>query len=113
MNRSECQSARPRTGTEDDSDADRQRRMKRVNPRYVLRNWMAESAIRKAEKNDFSEVEETGESLVTLLCDIGPQVQVLQQVLRQPFQEQEAAERAGYASRPPGWAQSLSVSCSS
>ncbi|KAI1891341.1 hypothetical protein AGOR_G00142800 [Albula goreensis] len=82
-------------GQEDDSDADRQRRMKRVNPRYVLRNWMAESAIRKAEKNDFSEV------------------QLLQQVLRQPFQEQEAAERAGYASRPPGWAQSLSVSCSS
>lgn len=27
-----------------------------VNPRYVLRNWMAESAIRKAEMNDFSEV---------------------------------------------------------
>lgn len=27
-----------------------------VNPRYVLRNWMAESAIRKAERNDFSEV---------------------------------------------------------
>jgi len=27
-----------------------------VNPRYVLRNWMAESAITKAEKNDFSEV---------------------------------------------------------
>ena len=27
-----------------------------VNPRYVLRNWMAESAIRKTEMNDFSEV---------------------------------------------------------
>lgn len=27
-----------------------------INPRYVLRNWMAESAIRKAEGNDFSEV---------------------------------------------------------
>lgn len=27
-----------------------------VNPRYVLRNWMAESAIRRAETNDFSEV---------------------------------------------------------
>ncbi|KAK3572266.1 hypothetical protein QTP86_029531, partial [Hemibagrus guttatus] len=26
-----------------------------VNPRYVLRNWMAESAIRKAENNGFSE----------------------------------------------------------
>ncbi|KAJ8396811.1 hypothetical protein AAFF_G00014100 [Aldrovandia affinis] len=82
-------------GQEDDSDADRQSRMKRVNPRYVLRNWMAESAIRKAEKNDFSEV------------------QLLQQVLGLPFQEQEVAEGAGYAARPPGWAQSLRVSCSS
>lgn len=27
-----------------------------VNPRYVLRNWMAESATRKAEMNNFSEV---------------------------------------------------------
>ena len=27
-----------------------------MNPRYVLRNWMAQSAIQKAERNDFSEV---------------------------------------------------------
>lgn len=27
-----------------------------VNPRYVLRNWMAESAVQKANLNDFSEV---------------------------------------------------------
>ncbi|XP_056155280.1 protein adenylyltransferase SelO-like isoform X2 [Lampris incognitus] len=41
---------------DDDCDEDRQHRMKSVNPRYVVRNWMAESAIRKAEVNDFSEV---------------------------------------------------------
>ncbi|KAM3593455.1 uncharacterized protein V6R79_013326 [Siganus canaliculatus] len=78
-----------------DSDADRQRRMKNVNPRYVLRNWMAESAIQKAEMNDFSEVE------------------LLYHTLSSPFITQEAAEEAGYAARPPLWAKRLKVSCSS
>ncbi|CAG5896112.1 unnamed protein product [Menidia menidia] len=77
------------------SDLDRQNRMKSVNPRYVLRNWMAESAIRKAEMNDFSEVEQ------------------LLRVLSSPFVTQVAAEEAGYAARPPRWADSLKVSCSS
>ncbi|XP_026056537.1 uncharacterized protein LOC113042150 isoform X3 [Carassius auratus] len=80
---------------ESDSDAARQHRMQGVNPRYVLRNWMAESAIRKAEGNDFSEVA------------------LLQKTLTEPFVEQEEAERAGYSSKPPSWAQQLRVSCSS
>uniref|UniRef100_A0ABI7YL44 Selenoprotein O n=1 Tax=Felis catus TaxID=9685 RepID=A0ABI7YL44_FELCA len=42
-----------------DSDSERRKRMTTVNPRYVLRNWMAESAVRKAERNDFSETRET------------------------------------------------------
>ncbi|XP_051971133.1 protein adenylyltransferase SelO-like [Xyrauchen texanus] len=78
-----------------DSDKARQHRMQSVNPRYVLRNWMAESAIRKAEKNDFSEVA------------------LLQQTLMEPFVEQREAERMGYSSKPPSWAQQLRVSCSS
>ncbi|KAL7887681.1 hypothetical protein AOLI_G00054020 [Acnodon oligacanthus] len=78
-----------------DSDEHRQRRMRAVNPRYVLRNWMAESAIRKAENNDFSEVE------------------LLQQILTKPFVKQERPESAGYSSRPPAWASQLRVSCSS
>ncbi|XP_030625251.1 uncharacterized protein LOC115808117 [Chanos chanos] len=78
-----------------DSDEDRWSRMRKVNPRYILRNWMAESAIRKAEKNDFSEVE------------------LLQQILTHPFKEQDVAEKAGYANRPPPWAAQLMVSCSS
>lgn len=80
---------------QDDSDLDRQHRMKNVNPRYVLRNWMAESAIRKAERNDFSEVE------------------LLHHILSSPFVTQETAEEAGYAARPPQWARRLKVSCSS
>ncbi|XP_058249406.1 protein adenylyltransferase SelO-1, mitochondrial-like isoform X2 [Hemibagrus wyckioides] len=78
-----------------DSEESRHRRMRGVNPRYVLRNWMAESAIRKAENNDFSEV-------VLLL-----------HTLTEPFVDNEAAERAGYSSRPPAWASELRVSCSS
>ncbi|XP_066574098.1 protein adenylyltransferase SelO [Amia ocellicauda] len=82
-------------GNGHDLDEERQRRMRRVNPRYILRNWMAESAIRKAEKHEFSEV------------------RLLQETLRRPFEQQVAAEEAGYASRPPGWAEDLRVSCSS
>ncbi|XP_020656929.2 protein nucleotidyltransferase YdiU isoform X1 [Pogona vitticeps] len=78
-----------------DSDSERRRRMTSINPRYVLRNWMAESAAQKAERNDFSEV------------------RLVQQVLQQPFQLQMVAERAGYAQRPPAWARAIKVSCSS
>ncbi|KAL7373569.1 hypothetical protein ABVT39_009747 [Epinephelus coioides] len=80
---------------QNDSDLDRQHRMKNINPRYVLRNWMAESAIRKAEVNDFSEVE------------------LLYHILSFPFVTQETAEEAAYAARPPLWAKRLKVSCSS
>uniref|UniRef100_A0A452FWN8 Selenoprotein O n=1 Tax=Capra hircus TaxID=9925 RepID=A0A452FWN8_CAPHI len=78
-----------------DSDSERRKRMTAVNPRYVLKNWMAESAVQKAERNDFSEVH------------------LLQQVLRHPFQKHSAAERAGYSSPTPSWARDLRVSCSS
>ncbi|XP_025786549.1 protein adenylyltransferase SelO-like isoform X1 [Herpailurus yagouaroundi] len=78
-----------------DSDSERRKRMTTVNPRYVLRNWMAESAVRKAERNDFSEVH------------------LLQRVLRHPFQKHSAAEKAGYSSPTPSWAKDLKVSCSS
>ncbi|XP_037612233.1 protein adenylyltransferase SelO-like isoform X1 [Sebastes umbrosus] len=80
---------------QNDSDLDRQHRMKNVNPRYVLRNWIAESAIHKAETNDFSEVA------------------LLHHILSFPFVTQETAEEAGYAARPPLWAKRLKVSCSS
>ncbi|XP_073190392.1 protein adenylyltransferase SelO-like isoform X4 [Lepidochelys kempii] len=78
-----------------DSDSTRRKRMTAVNPRYVLRNWMAESAVQKAKMNDFSEVH------------------LLQEVLQHPFQRQAAAEKAGYSLRPPSWAKDLKVSCSS
>jgi uncharacterized protein YdiU (UPF0061 family) len=67
--------------------------MRAVNPKYVLRNWMAEEAIRKAKDKDFGGVAE------------------LLALLRRPFDEQPDFER--YAAPPPDWAGSLSVSCSS
>ncbi|XP_044149234.1 protein adenylyltransferase SelO-like isoform X2 [Bufo gargarizans] len=78
-----------------DSDSKRRHRMKTTNPRYILRNWMAESAVRKAERNDFSEVHQ------------------LQKVLQRPFEMQKIAELAGYSQEAPEWAKELKVSCSS
>ncbi|MBL7004986.1 MAG: YdiU family protein, partial [Gammaproteobacteria bacterium] len=69
-------------------------RMKLVNPKYVLRNYLAEQAIRLAEdENDFSEVER------------------LMELLAKPFDEQEESEH--YAVTPPRWSEELSISCSS
>ncbi|KAG8573643.1 hypothetical protein GDO81_012479 [Engystomops pustulosus] len=79
----------------EDSDAERRRRMETTNPVYILRNWMAEAAVRKAERNDFSEVH------------------LLQKVLQRPFQRQKMAEEAGYSQKTPQWAKDLKVSCSS
>ena len=67
--------------------------MRLANPRYVLRNWMAESAIRKARAHDFSEVA------------------ALRRCLRHPYDDQP--EFAHYAQLPPDWARGLELSCSS
>ena len=64
-----------------------------ANPKYVLRNWLAEKAIRLANKKDFSEVRRL------LTC------------LRKPYDEQSEFEE--YAALPPDWARGLEVSCSS
>ena len=82
-----------RLAQEGSIQAERSERMKRTNPVYVLRNHMAETAIRQAQAGDFAEV------------------QRLERLLRQPFVEQAGAEAdAGF---PPDWAQSIEVSCSS
>ncbi len=77
------------------SEGLRLERMQEINPRYILRNYMAERAIRLAERGDFSEVHR------------------LYRVLRRPFVRQGEAERAGYTAPPPSWSKDLLVSCSS
>ena len=67
--------------------------MNRVNPLYVLRNHLAEEAIRAAKTGDASEID------------------TLMRLLRDPYTAQAGYER--YAGLPPDWAGSLEVSCSS
>ena len=75
-------------------DAERGAAMRAVNPKYVLRNYLAEVAIRKAEDGgDYGEIER------------------LRQVLARPFDEQP--EFARYAEPPPDWGRKLAISCSS
>src|SRR2546425_2303922 len=75
-------------------EAERAARMKRVNPKYVLRNYLAQMAIRMAtEQKDYSEIER------------------LRLLLRDPFAEQPEMDR--YAAPPPDWGKHLIVSCSS
>ena len=82
-----------RLAAEGSVDAERAARMRRSNPKFVLRNHLAEQAIRQAQRGDFSEV------------------QRLQTLLRSPYDEQPEHEAdAGF---PPAWAQQLEVSCSS
>jgi serine/tyrosine/threonine adenylyltransferase len=82
-----------RLRAEGSDDAARAAAMRRSNPKYVLRNHLAEDAIRQAREGEFSEVRR------------------LLQVLQRPFDEQPEHEAdAGF---PPDWAQHLEVSCSS
>ncbi len=85
---------RIRLPLEASTDAERKARMDRVNPKYVLRNYLAETAIRKAaDERDYSEIGR------------------LMRLLARPFDEQTPMQ--AYAEPAPQWASALSVSCSS
>jgi len=68
--------------------------MSQVNPKYILRNYLAEVAIRKAE--DLNEYDE---------------IDILFKLLEKPFDNHDGYE--SYDSEAPEWAKNLELSCSS
>lgn len=74
--------------------AERQERMLAVNPKYILRNYLLQKAIDKAQQSkDYTEID----TLMTLI--------------KKPFEEHPEYE--AYASPPPVWGKHLPISCSS
>ena len=73
-------------------DNERRKLMDSVNPKYVLRNHIMETAIRDAvERGDYSEIEK------------------VKRIFENPFLEQPQYE--SYAGTSPEWAKGLVVSC--
>lgn len=82
-----------RAASEGVGELERHERMARTNPKYILRNHLAQAAIEAAGQGDTREL------------------QALQRVLSQPFDEQPAQAR--YAEPAPADQPALEVSCSS
>jgi uncharacterized protein YdiU (UPF0061 family) len=86
-----------RTRREEAAPAELARRMDAVNPKYVLRNYLAQEAIDAAHAGD------------------GSKVHLLLDVMRRPFDEQPGRE--AYAAKRPDWARfkpgCSALSCSS
>jgi uncharacterized protein YdiU (UPF0061 family) len=74
-------------------DAEREARMRRANPKFELRNWIAQEAIERALARDYGFIEE------------------LRRLLATPYDEHAGMERL--AEPPSAAARGISVSCSS
>lgn len=82
-----------RLQNESRSDEARESAMRAVNPKYVLRNYLAQQVIQEAQNGDYAPMHE------------------LIKVLARPFDEQPEHEQ--YAAPPPDWGKHMNISCSS
>lgn len=80
-----------RLALENESDDARKERMNSVNPKYVLRNYMAQLAIDDADKGDYKLIDE------------------LYQLLKKPYADQPESEK--WFAKRPDWARNK-VGCS-
>lgn len=84
---------RSRLASEPASPEAREQAMCRENPKYILRNYLAQQVIEASQSGNH-----------------GPLAELLD-VLRRPFDEQPEYEH--YAALPPDWGRHMSISCSS
>jgi len=83
-----------RLKSENSDDQTRKESMNAINPKFILRTYIAEHVIRQAVENgNYSEIEN------------------VRKLLMRPFDEQPENQR--YAEEPPEWAKGLALSCSS
>jgi uncharacterized protein YdiU (UPF0061 family) len=82
-----------RLAVEETADEEREARMRATNPKYILRNYLAQQVILEARNGDYEPMER------------------LLEVLKRPFDEQPANE--SYAAAPPDWGKHMDISCSS
>jgi uncharacterized protein YdiU (UPF0061 family) len=72
---------------------ERSKKMDQVNPKYILRNYLAQNAIADAQSGNYRTIEN------------------LHQTLKNPFEEQPEFDYL--AAPPPDWGKKLEISCSS
>ncbi|MFL1404541.1 protein adenylyltransferase SelO [Marinobacter sp. M1N3S26] len=84
---------RTRVASEPQSPEEREAAMCQVNPKYILRNYLAQNVIDAAQAGDDAPLAE------------------LLEVLRHPYDEQPEFEH--YATLPPDWGKHMDISCSS
>ncbi len=75
------------------NDSKKRELMTKHNPKFILRNYLLQNAIAKAQQDDFSEVKK------------------LLEIMTQPFEQQNEFEE--YSDLPPSWSNDLIISCSS
>jgi len=78
---------------ENSVDAERREQMRQSNPKFILRNHIAQTVIEKAQNGNYAEID------------------ALLKVLQKPFDEQPEMER--FNTPPPANSQRVAVSCSS